>query len=400
MPILAGVIPVAGFAQTKRICELCDATDPARRWRRPSRPPEGTTEREFELGVAYASQQCAELLIAGAPGIHFYALNRAPATRAVLGALRAARPWERVGGGRGRPGQRRLTKLTDRRWRIAGKKSGSACARPGWSARRSRRAASGAADDRLRGRRRWSGLVVVAGIVVLIASSGGSSGGGDAHINQSSGSTNGVQPDDRSGPKPPPVKVANLKQAAKQAGCDAAPAPARKRGTSTSRRAPRRPHYKTNPPTSGNHVEPPYQQADGAYSEMPEEIDFVHSLEHGRLEIQYSPKLSESGPAEALKGLYDTMYGATLLFPNEKMPYQVAATTWRNLLGCPKYKGAITLDAIRDFGKATWGVYGSEPISAFPFTGPTPANPEGSPGARGRPGRSRRCDSCPRERRA
>ena len=47
------------------------------------------------LGVAYAAQQCSELLIAGAPGIHFYALNRAPATRAVLGALRAARPWER-----------------------------------------------------------------------------------------------------------------------------------------------------------------------------------------------------------------------------------------------------------------------------------------------------------------
>ena len=56
----------------------------------------GDPEREFELGVAYAAQQCAELLIAGAPGIHFYALNRAPATRAVLGALKASRPWERV----------------------------------------------------------------------------------------------------------------------------------------------------------------------------------------------------------------------------------------------------------------------------------------------------------------
>ena len=33
---------------------------------------------------------------AGAPGIHFYALNRAPATRAVLGSLQAARPWERT----------------------------------------------------------------------------------------------------------------------------------------------------------------------------------------------------------------------------------------------------------------------------------------------------------------
>ena len=44
----------------------------------------------------------------------------------------------------------------------------------------------------------------------------------------------------------------------------------------------------------------------------------------------------------------------------------------RNLLGCKKYKGAITLDAIRDFGKATWGIAGREPVEAFPFTGPTP----------------------------
>jgi methylenetetrahydrofolate reductase (NADPH) len=97
VPILAGVIPVASFAQTKRICALCDATIPA--------PLEaafeaagGDPEREFELGIAYAAQQCAELLIAGAPGIHFYALNKAPATRAVLGALRASKPWERVRG--------------------------------------------------------------------------------------------------------------------------------------------------------------------------------------------------------------------------------------------------------------------------------------------------------------
>ena len=36
--------------------------------------------------------------VAGAPGIHFYALNKAPATRAVLGALRASKPWERTRG--------------------------------------------------------------------------------------------------------------------------------------------------------------------------------------------------------------------------------------------------------------------------------------------------------------
>lgn len=95
-PILAGVIPVASFAQTKRICDLCDASIPAR-LEGAFRAAGGDERAEFELGVAYAAQQCAELLLAGAPGVHFYALNRAPATRAVLGALRAARPWERGG---------------------------------------------------------------------------------------------------------------------------------------------------------------------------------------------------------------------------------------------------------------------------------------------------------------
>jgi methylenetetrahydrofolate reductase (NADPH) len=96
VPILAGVIPVAGFAQTRRICELCDASIPER-LEQAFDAAEGDERAEFELGIAYAAQQCSELLVAGAPGIHFYALNRAPATRAVLGALRAARPWDRRG---------------------------------------------------------------------------------------------------------------------------------------------------------------------------------------------------------------------------------------------------------------------------------------------------------------
>ena len=94
MPILAGVIPVASFAQTRRICNLCDASIPSR-LEAAFGAADGDERAEFEVGIAYAAQQCAELLLAGVPGIHFYALNRAPATRAVLGSLRAARPWER-----------------------------------------------------------------------------------------------------------------------------------------------------------------------------------------------------------------------------------------------------------------------------------------------------------------
>jgi hypothetical protein len=223
-------------------------------------------------------------------------------------------------------------------------------------------------------------LVIVAVIVVVLASSGGadSSGGGEAHINlnASIGSTNGIQPDGRAGTPPPAPKITNLKAAAKAAGCKLE-LELKDEGKEHIPPGSPTPEYETNPPTSGNHVEPPYQQADGAYSEMPLEIDFVHSLEHGRMEIQYSPTLPEKDQL-ALKGLYDTMYGATLLFPNEKMPYAVAATTWTNLLGCPTYKGSATLDAIRAFGKETWGKYGGEPVRGFPFTGPTPAKPEES----------------------
>jgi len=105
VPILAGVIPIASYAQTERICTLCDATIP-----QPLADAMaalgGDEQAEFELGVAYAAQQCAELLLGGAPGIHFYALNKAPATRAVLSALRAARPWEHSGR---EPAETRLT---------------------------------------------------------------------------------------------------------------------------------------------------------------------------------------------------------------------------------------------------------------------------------------------------
>ena len=61
-----------------------------------SRRARTTTAAVQDLGVAYATLQCVDLLARGAPGIHFYTLNRSPATRAILAALRAAQPWTRV----------------------------------------------------------------------------------------------------------------------------------------------------------------------------------------------------------------------------------------------------------------------------------------------------------------
>jgi Protein of unknown function (DUF3105) len=217
------------------------------------------------------------------------------------------------------------------------------------------------------------GVLVLAGVVALVAGSGGS-GGGEAHINLASGSTNGVPPDEREGTAPPEVQELDMKAAAKKAGCVLRLELKDEGHEHISPSAPT-PLYKTNPPTSGKHAEAPYQEADGAYSEMPDEKFIVHSLEHGRMEIQYSPELPEEDQL-ALKGLYDTMYGGALLFPNENMDYEVAATAWTNLLGCPKYKGAATLDAIRAFGKENWGRYGGEGAGAV--KGPTPAAPASS----------------------
>ena len=95
VPIIPGVIPIASYAQIGRFCKLCAASIP---------PPlaeamealGGDQDAEAELGTAYAARQCEELLAGGAPGIHFYTLNKARATRAVLGALQVARPWERA----------------------------------------------------------------------------------------------------------------------------------------------------------------------------------------------------------------------------------------------------------------------------------------------------------------
>jgi hypothetical protein len=212
------------------------------------------------------------------------------------------------------------------------------------------------------------GAAVIAGIVVVIMSGGGGPSG-EGHINAVTGSTNGVPPDDRTGTAPPPLNELNLRTAARKAGCVLKlrlKDEGHKHVNSSVK-------YGTNPPTSGNHN--PVPQADGAYLETPPDTAFVHSLEHGRMEIQYDPSLSEKQQLE-IKGLYDTEYAGALLFPNAKMPYAVAATTWTNLLGCKTYKGAITLDAIRDFGRLTWGRYGGEPVDGFgPLDGPTPANP-------------------------
>lgn len=95
VPIVPGIWPIINVAQIERVTELSKARLPDE-LRRELHAREEDPEAVAEFGVAYATLQCAELLAGGAPGVHFYTLNRSPATRAILSALRLTRPWERL----------------------------------------------------------------------------------------------------------------------------------------------------------------------------------------------------------------------------------------------------------------------------------------------------------------
>jgi methylenetetrahydrofolate reductase (NADPH) len=97
VPIIPGIIPIASYEQIVRFCGLCAATIPPA-LAAAMEALGGQSSAEAELGIAYAARQCEELLAGGAPGIHFYTLNRAHSTRAIVAALRTARPWERAAG--------------------------------------------------------------------------------------------------------------------------------------------------------------------------------------------------------------------------------------------------------------------------------------------------------------
>ncbi len=87
IPIVPGIMPITNFEQINRFIRLCGATMPMRlslQLEKVKDDPDAIAQ----LGVAHATVQCMELLGRGAPGIHFYTLNRSPATRMIVSALR------------------------------------------------------------------------------------------------------------------------------------------------------------------------------------------------------------------------------------------------------------------------------------------------------------------------
>jgi methylenetetrahydrofolate reductase (NADPH) len=102
VPIIPGVMPITGYGQIARITSLCGATMPEHVLAELD-ARQDDAEAVAEFGVSYATMQCADLLAKGAPGIHFCTLNRSPATRAILSALRLWRPWDAQHNGLGEP---------------------------------------------------------------------------------------------------------------------------------------------------------------------------------------------------------------------------------------------------------------------------------------------------------
>jgi methylenetetrahydrofolate reductase (NADPH) len=91
-PMLPGLMPITNFEQIKRFVAMCGATIPPK-LRVEMEVRKGDGEAVEALGVAYASMQAVALLQSGVPGIHFYTLNKSPATRAIVSSLLAASAW-------------------------------------------------------------------------------------------------------------------------------------------------------------------------------------------------------------------------------------------------------------------------------------------------------------------
>ncbi|MFI5314879.1 MAG: methylenetetrahydrofolate reductase [NAD(P)H] [Myxococcota bacterium] len=85
-PIVPGIMPIVSAASIRRMTALCGARIPSELERELDRAGEDD-ERVQEVGIAWSTAQCRELLARGVPGLHFYTLNRSPATRRIYSSL-------------------------------------------------------------------------------------------------------------------------------------------------------------------------------------------------------------------------------------------------------------------------------------------------------------------------
>jgi hypothetical protein len=180
----------------------------------------------------------------------------------------------------------------------------------------------------------------IAAVVVAVAAGGGDGGDGSAGGVPSGASTY------EGGVDPPIQRATELDPAAKAADCTLKHPVIEGRTHVADHDEVVK--YKTNPPTSGNHD--PQPAGDGVYDRPFDRLDtkhFVHTLEHGRIEIQYDPSIPKRR-IDQLGGLFNEDPYHMILMPNNRMRYQAAATAWGHLIGCDKVTDE-TFDALRAF---------------------------------------------------
>ena len=83
VPVCPGIVPILSAGQIKRFTALCGAIMPAPLLARLEQLGDHDAA-VAEFGIEYATQQCDDLLRQGVPGIHFYTLNKARSTAAIL----------------------------------------------------------------------------------------------------------------------------------------------------------------------------------------------------------------------------------------------------------------------------------------------------------------------------
>jgi methylenetetrahydrofolate reductase (NADPH) len=86
VPIVPGILPVTNLAQIQRIASLCGARLP-REFQAALEKSADSAEGQFAAGVEFATRQVQALVDRGAPGVHFYVLNKSHATAGVLRAV-------------------------------------------------------------------------------------------------------------------------------------------------------------------------------------------------------------------------------------------------------------------------------------------------------------------------
>ncbi|HEX2387268.1 MAG TPA: methylenetetrahydrofolate reductase, partial [Candidatus Binatia bacterium] len=86
VPIVPGVLPILSAAQVRRFAGLCGAKIPPTLERRLAEV-DNDDDAAAKLGIDYATEQCSGLLAFGAPGLHFYSLNKARSVQAIFANL-------------------------------------------------------------------------------------------------------------------------------------------------------------------------------------------------------------------------------------------------------------------------------------------------------------------------